>query len=603
MDNSNLNQFLSNYLMSLLERTRKEKNTLKIGFDWIIYNLGVNWDWQPIRLPFLRQPEEKAAKTKTEAEHGIDMSFLHPGRNCLVIFVLKDEHLTYKNWTAHGFDTDLRQAAYPDLSQDALVNVKEVKVILAYNKDEDADGIQAYNNLINNLGTAIRDKVSLSFERWNLVKIADLVKSNLMTPELLPQNLAGLLRYICSQFKDFEYESSQWSDQLVPNWRNFLNETLSGELDERKIRLIPVALFILLDFKKDIRGSEAGWISLIEWAMLSLWEKHLHLTNNKLKILIEEIWKTFYLGQLEFYFKENIPLLTIEHGLQYHSTSAFSVSAIADANVAFWHLGRLGILTLGISDFIDSKTTEGQTAINNIFTSSVNWLVTCLRNNPAANRPLIDLHHIEFFLVWFILWHSQKHEEIYVWLANLEPRLLVRKTGLSALPFIESRNRLDLVAEYAAKKEKPPEYLDNTSYLLLMILELCCALPAEFREELIGIYARRLIKGLGDEGKEKSSDEIDLVGWAPPEDWGEHVLMEKVANGVAITGLDFCQDYQNPAEICVLIKEFINESREKFPFKLPDDIPLAVAILGCIKFGSPLPPEYWRSLIFSYSAR
>jgi hypothetical protein len=138
--------------MSLLERTRQEKGSLKIGFDWVMFNLAIVRDWTPVRLPFIRQSEGKGPKTKPEAEYGIDMSFLLPDKDTLVILVLKDEALTYSNWTKHNFDSDIRMAAFPDLSQPEFAQVKLVQIILAYNKDEDATGVQAYTNLINGLG-------------------------------------------------------------------------------------------------------------------------------------------------------------------------------------------------------------------------------------------------------------------------------------------------------------------------------------------------------------------------------------------------------------------------------------------------------------------
>jgi hypothetical protein len=89
--------------MSLLERTRQEKGSLKIGFDWVIYNLAIARDWTPIRLPFIRQFDGESPKTKV----GIDMSFVLPSKDTLVILVLKDEALTYSNWVTHKFDSDL----------------------------------------------------------------------------------------------------------------------------------------------------------------------------------------------------------------------------------------------------------------------------------------------------------------------------------------------------------------------------------------------------------------------------------------------------------------------------------------------------------------
>ena len=48
MNKNNPNIFLSNYIMSLLERTRHERNEIKLGFDWIIYNLAIAKKWEPL---------------------------------------------------------------------------------------------------------------------------------------------------------------------------------------------------------------------------------------------------------------------------------------------------------------------------------------------------------------------------------------------------------------------------------------------------------------------------------------------------------------------------------------------------------------------------
>lgn len=226
MENNSFKVFLTDYICSLLERTRVEKDTIKLGFDWLIYQIALASNWLPVRLPFFRQAGDGTIKTKTEPEFGVDLSFLLPSKQELYIFVLKDEILNNKNWISHGFDRDIRMAAAPDLQLQGLESVNLVKVILAYNKDEDQTGIKLYNQLIASLPTKIGDNVSLSFERWNLTKIVEEIESHLMSPELLPQHLSGQFRYICLQVRDFDYGSEQWEQQLIPNWRNFLNLAL-----------------------------------------------------------------------------------------------------------------------------------------------------------------------------------------------------------------------------------------------------------------------------------------------------------------------------------------------------------------------------------------
>lgn len=584
--------------MSLLERTRQEKGSLKIGFDWVMFNLAIARDWTPVRLPFIRQSEGGAPKTKPEAEYGIDMSFLLPSKDTLVILVLKDEALTYSNWTKHNFDSDIRMAAFPDLSQPELAQVKLVQIILAYNKDEDDAGVQAYSNLINGLGSQLANNINREFHRWNLTRITALVEENLMTPDLLPQNLSGLLHYICSQISDFEYESSEWANQLAPNWIHFLEVALSDPLDERKIQLIPVALFVLHRYMKNSRSAEAGWISLIETAMLALWKRFATLQKPQLKQLIEALWISLYLEQLGQYFVRNEGIFKVEHGFQHSKDPAFALSAIADAVVVFWHLGRLGIYTLGSLELLDPTSKDHQEIRHQLATRSAGVLQECLQKNPAALRPLIDLHHIELFLVWYMLWVSGQTNACHLWLSELEGRLLVRRAGNLGLPFIESRNRLDLVVEHAARNAKPPDYSDRSSYLLLMLLELSFSLPYAERNELIYRYVRRLIKGIGDDGKQMQRQPLDLVGWAPPENWLKRVLGETVGDGTGITLTAFDSEAISEESSVKAIEEHVTNSRAKFPFSIPDDLPKAALVLACIRHRSPLPSEFWRSVVF-----
>lgn len=597
MIRNTLNIFLTNYVMSLAERTRIEKNNIKIGFDWIIYNLALVSNWTPVRLPFFRQPEASAAKTKTEAEFGIDFSFLLPDRDALLIFVLKDEELNNQNWTKHNFDSDLRMASAPDLSSKELSLLKEVKIILAYNKDENKTGIDLFNCLTASLGTKIGDGISLSFERWNLTKIIEEVKENLISPDLLPQYLSSLFSYICSQAADFNFGSMEWENQLIPNWKNFIKIILNEPIEERKLRLIPVSLLILYQYKKNTPDSYPGWIDLIEWAMLPLWECYRSISDKKLKTIIIEIWLQLYVAELERYFIEIAPVLTTEHGL--HNKKAPGLTPINDAHIAYWHIGRLGILTLAPQDFfVADDDKEGKSSIANLVNRTVEWLARCLRMNPSTMRPLIDLNHIELFLIWLILWQAGREGEIYEWLSDLESRLLVRRIGNANLPFIEGRNRMDLVAEYAATSIKPPEYTDNSSYLLLMILELCFSLEDKYRDELLNRYYKRIVRGIGDDNNPLANFEIDLIGWSPPDDWAKRILKEQVTDGIAITTGNFERVAKADDPLSKKIEEFIMQSREKFPFKRPCDIPLTVYILACIKHRSPLPPEFWRGIIF-----
>ena len=602
MENNSFKVFLTDYVCSLLERSRAEKNTTKIGFDWLIYQLALAHKWTPIRLPFFRQAGDTALKTKTEAEFGVDLSFLLPSQKELYIFVLKDETLTYKNWIKHNFDSDIRRVSAPDLSLQGLESVDSVKIILAYNKDEDQNGIKSYKDLIVTLPRKINDNITLSFERWNLTRIVEEIELHLLSPELLPQHLSEQFRYICSQVKDFNYGTEKWELQLISNWRNFLNVALQGPIDERKLRLIPVALMILTHYRKESPDSYAGWIDMIEWAMLALWSCCQELSDTakdkKFKEIIIKTWLRFYVFELEKYFLEIEPVLTTEHGFSTGKEGS-GISAINDSYLAYWHLGRLGILTIAPQEFIIGEASENEEFISKIVNRSADWIVRLLRNNPAALRPLVDLNHIELFLIWLILGQAGRKKDISEWLSELESRLLIRRAQKNiSVPFIESRSRMDLVVEHVVKSRRPQEYTDTSSYLLLMILELCFSLSDDARDQLVTRYYNRIIKGVGDDGKPIAENQINLIGWVPPNDWSERILKGSVWNGIAITTGNLESITEEKKLLQKNIIDFISEVRQKYPSKIRSDIPKSLFILACIKHRSPLPPEFWRETIF-----
>jgi hypothetical protein len=606
--NSKLEVFLTDYIYSLSERTRLERGTIKVGLDWLLYQLGIAKNWTPFRLPFFRRPEETTGKSKTEPEFGEDISFVSKSKNEYLIFVVKDHELDNKNWTKENFDTDLRKAAAPNLHQEGLENVSSVKVILAYNKDENHTGIQLYDRLVSSFNKEIANNINLSFERWNLTRIAKEVEENLLSPDLLPQHLSGQFRYICSQFNDFDYGTKEWRDQLLPNWRDFLKVVLEHPLDERKLRLIPLTLIILNDHRKGSPNSYPAWIDLIEWAMLAVWSCHKKLPDRgakKLKKAIGQIWINFYIAELEKYLMSIENVMTTQHAFSVNRIgTGFGISPINDAYLAYWHLGRLGILTLAPQDFQlpgkSKKNAEYDIFIRELVKRSSDWIVKCLQLNPAALRPLLDLNHIEIFLIWLILYQAGRIKDIYEWLSELEARLLMRRAKMHiSVPFIESNSRMDLLAEYAATGKRPYNYSNNSSYLLLMIIELCVSLPDTQRDDLLTRYMNRIIKGIDEKGQTIVDEGIiDLQSWVPPDNWTDRILDGPVWDGVAITTDNFERLRGKTISLPERIKQFVDEMRQKHPWEIHNNAPLAVYILACIKHSSPLPPEFWRGTVF-----
>lgn len=589
--------FLTYYIRSLGERTREEKSSTKFGFDWIIYNLALADELIPCRLPFIRGGADEISKTKTEPEFGVDLSFISSDKKALYIFVLKDEVLKGATWNANNFDVDLRNAASPNLDAPEFKEVQEIHIILAYNKDEDQTGIQYFDNLTKNLGPTVRGNIPLSFARWNLTAITVKVKEKLLTPSLLPQRFFSLFSYISSQFADFRHGSDAWVQQLIPNWNRFLNDLLKDNIGERHIRLLPVALIILKEQGQKNPSFETGWLDLAEWAMLAIWEVFRTTDNKGIKQAIIEIWFGMYLPELNRFYRAHTKELTTEHSLEIRGSGTY-LDPVASAVVAQWHIARMGILAVGLAEFgAEPSSEEEQNAHLRMLNEIADWLIGFMNANPSTMRPILDINHIEQFLIWRTLWQVGRIEDIYKWLFNLQRNLLVRRAKTAWLPFVDGGNSLEIVFEYLTTTEKPPEFTDQSSLLLLCLLEIAFCLESDKRDKLIALYYKQIILAQDSSGNQlKDCEPIDLMGWAPPNDWSSRVLTKSLSDeGESQTFSVFnVQGALDAKTIVENLDRFVKQSREAQKFEFPDWLPASVLVLACLKHQTPLPPELWR---------
>jgi hypothetical protein len=594
--------FVTYYIRSLAERTREERTGTKFGFDWVVYNVALSASWTPHRLPFLRSGADETSKTKTEPEFGVDLAFISPDRQTLYVFVLKDEVLNNANWAANDFDTDLRNASAPDLSSPELKEIKTVEVILAYNKDEDRAGIELFDRRVSAQGTKLGDSVELRFDRWNLTTIVEKTCASLLSPSLLPQKFFSHFSYICAQVQDFVHGSDEWTFQLIPNWRRFLDALLSEKADERCVRLLPVALIILQEYGKGRATAETGWIDLIEWGMLGAWKVLQNSDNAAVRRAVAEMWVDFYLSELHRYYHAHAEHLATKFSLERPRSGSF-VDTVASAIVAHWHLARLGMLSLGYAECLPRDSAEQQDSRTQALNTVADWLCGFLIANPSSMRPVLDIHHIEQFLTWGTLRLANRLEDMHSWMVMLANRLSMRRIGHAQIPFIEGRNSTELVFEYIATGEKPDEFCDQSSVYLTCLMELVCSLPTEQRNSLLELIYRRIVQGKADGGTQiEGCEPIDLMFWHPPIDWGQRVLIKTLANEGECVAVRF-GTFGNPEpstgeEILRSIESLVAETRSKRQFAFPEGLPLSAIVLACLKHRTPLPTELWRQAIF-----
>ena len=210
---------------------------------------------------------------------------------------------------------------------------------------------------------------------------------------------------------------------------------------------------------------------------------------------------------------------------------------------------------------------------------------------------MLDIHHVEIFLVWRALAVCQRWEDVANWFHSLFERLLYRRVGRAGCRVIDYRNSWDALFEYLATGEEPDAGFGKSSYLILMMMEICLGLPHEEGPALATVIHKQLILGdNGDGGKLPFKEHVELMGWQPPDDWAEKVLTGRVVEGVGLPAHFSGGD----AELALpkTLRQFIDSSRTPLKLDKVAGVPGSVFALACIKHVSPLPSEFWRSQLF-----
>ncbi len=297
----------------------------------------------------------------------------------------------------------MRRARDQNLTKPEFNAVTEVRLVLAYNKDDAAQGVAAFENFVGSSGFKTGDNVALTFERWNLTTLTEKVRENLLSPSLVPESFFRQFTYICWQVGDFRHGSPQWSEVLLPDWKEFIAAVLSPPVNERSVRLISVSLLIIRDHgKKDSSGNpdpsfETGWLELVEWAVIALWDASRSVKTKAVTAAIFEIWIKSYLSELELFYENHQDLLKTEHSLE---MGGGKLQEAASAYVSFWHMGRLGILAMAAGELANPGNTKDHDIVFDLLNRVANWICQLLNANPSSHRPLLDINHIEIFLVW-----------------------------------------------------------------------------------------------------------------------------------------------------------------------------------------------------------
>jgi hypothetical protein len=406
------------------------------------------------------------------------------------------------------------------------------------------------------------------------------------------------LSYLSAQFADFRHGSEAWQTQLVPNWNRFVGDVLQESAGLRGAALVPVALIILRQRAASNPSFETGWIELVEWAAVALWKRHAEHPVPAATVGIQRFWSDFYIAELDRFYRAHIDDLSTEQSIDSLVAVGSYLGAVASSYVSYWHIGRLGLLSVELAESSAPRLDLGQ-SLNEI----ANWAAMLTNANVSVLRPVLDIQHIEFFLMAAIWRNASRLADFAQIVEALLSRLYPRRLGRSSLPFIDGGNSLANVFEQVATKPDPPMILAQSSFFVLMLLELCCILPDESRDNLVALIHRRLVLGAFDQGDPGDRRPLDLMSWIPPDDWPRQVFNAEMPGGQGVAVGAFASHREaTSADILDGIRKLVAEMRNAGPrFRQPPDLPIAASILASLRHGTPLPPELWRRWAFPES--
>jgi hypothetical protein len=91
--------------------------------------------------------------------------------------------------------------------------------------------------------------------------------------------------------------------------------------------------------------------------VLAVWKVKEKSTNKKVQAAVLQMWLQFYVAELERFYEKHEADLHTEHCFDDLITPSYLQNAAA-SSMAFWHLGRMGILNLAYQQLVPHETPE-----------------------------------------------------------------------------------------------------------------------------------------------------------------------------------------------------------------------------------------------------
>lgn len=358
-------------------------------------------------------------------QDGVDVGAvgsLNGGPEKVYLFSIKPGDLTRNDWL-----TTSPQSLYPSLTEILYAYIpnrlpaehrrKDIVICIGIGGDIQEQVRPQLEGFIAQQTTA-----NISFEQWNGDKLAELIQSNFLREDLLPEHARSRLR-----------KSLALLDEPEASYRHFasLIKSLSA-IDSQKeteritaIRQISICLWILFAWAREAKNMEAAYLScelalLHGWSIVKLYAGKKGKVTQAIENAFFSIFSAYQQICSEFHLTNVLPHVDKRHAL----STAVRSSNNLDINLKLFDLlGRLGADGIwaywGACRCSDDEVETKQLMLqeSRMYASSVKSLIS---NNPSLFLPAKDDQSIDIFIALSLLsLDASNHGDMKNWLAEI----------------------------------------------------------------------------------------------------------------------------------------------------------------------------------------
>ncbi|NOR46410.1 MAG: hypothetical protein GQ534_12565 [Candidatus Delongbacteria bacterium] len=229
----------------------------------------------------------------------------------------------------------------------------------------------------------------------------------------------------------------------------------------------------------------------------------------------------------------------------------------------------------------DIGVKVGNAEFKNLLSNFANTLKKVIENNSGCKRPLLDNHSIPILLAIKYFKMLDMDKEIQDYISSILNNISLTKASHNRLP--ELYNNIDSLIEFVARNDRPMNYTDKSSYLLLILFEQLVQL-GDKSEEIFNNSWEFLTK------------DIHLLTYFPPEDMleYEHILFQKELYEEGSSQVYNKNKNDDISEFEHIKSKLQNYKKSKIKFRTDKKGLRHLRYLAHLYYKTPLFPSDWR---------